>query len=517
MLGIKTLKGQIISQFVVVIAPITLLLVVQSFLEIQRSHVLNQSSLAYDRAVESRLDYQVFVNGVTDAVDTGKLGQTSVESLNKVKIDLEKLGAIYPSRDMTVIVREVDPMLKKITADPSIASLIPFRDVIRGVDKAITGEAEWHRKSHAGIHQEIIQAADKKNVIVLVAALVTLLIAAYFIHRMIVSLTRPLSLAISVANKIAQGDLNNQIDVRGGNEIGQLLESLKVMNENLLNIVGGVKAASDTLTTSSSKLFGETDDVMNRANMQSERVVQVSAAMEEMSASSKEIAISSTGTAEAAAKAQSIVHISTASMAKNMEITGRIVETVKSSSKSVSELSREIQKIGEITTVIKEIADQTSLLALNAAIEAARAGEQGRGFAVVADEVKKLAGRTSSSTVDITNMVSAIEQKTQAVVESMNRVMYDVGEGARDSRSTSETLQQIVVAANEVTDLATHIAGAVKEQSAASGETAKNMEKFLALTEENTASIHAVRDASKKLTSMSVELQRMVGQFKLRT
>ncbi len=513
---IGNLKSRIIMQFAVVITPIALILLVQSILEMKNSQLISEYSLAYDLAVDAKSGYHEFVNGVTLAVDTGNLGSTAIEALRKVNKDVKELDAVYPSRDTDKISQEIETLLEAVVSNPSIDALIPLRNSINHADKAISEAVTWRKGEHARIHSEAIQNANTQSMIVMVATLITLMVAVYFIHRMIVSLTRPLAIAINMADKIAEGDLGSEIEVSGGSEMGQLLRSLNIMNANLRKIVGGVQMAANAMAASSAKLAIETDDVMDRANTQSGGVIQVGTAMEEMSASAAEVANSAAGTAEAAMKAQHIVNVSTSSMAKNMEITARVVAMVKLSSGSVGELNAEIQKIGEISSVIKEIAEQTNLLALNAAIEAARAGEQGRGFAVVADEVKKLAGRTNSSTVAIANIVKTIEQRTQAVVEAMGRVSLNVEEGAKDSRATSDMLQQIVVAANQVTDLAKHIEGAVKEQSSASVETAANIEKFSTLTRENTASIESVRHTTKDLANTAIELQHLVGQFKLR-
>jgi len=196
-------------------------------------------------------------------------------------------------------------------------------------------------------------------------------------------------------------------------------------------------------------------------------------------------------------------------------VTRRIEEAVASSSATINGLSQSIDRVGEITKVIKDIADQTNLLALNAAIEAARAGEQGRGFAVVADEVRKLAERTATSTTDIANMVESIKGASGAAVDAIGKIEREVGAGAGYNRQTGDTLRRIVEAAVGVADSAHQIAGAVQEQSAASEDIARNMERISALTEENNDSIKQVGDAASDMAGTAAELQRLVGQFKI--
>jgi methyl-accepting chemotaxis protein len=227
------------------------------------------------------------------------------------------------------------------------------------------------------------------------------------------------------------------------------------------------------------------------------------------------VAHNASGVENGANHAQQIAHEGSAMMAKSIEATRRIEEAVASSTTTINSLSQSFDKVGEITRVIKDIAEQTNLLALNAAIEAARAGEQGRGFAVVADEVRKLAERTASSTADISSMLETIKGSSSAAVTAIGKIEHEVTTGADYNRSTGETLSRIVEAAAGVSESAHQIAEAVKEQSTASEDIASNMEKISSLTEQNNVSIREVDDAAKAMSVTASELQRLVGQFKV--
>jgi methyl-accepting chemotaxis protein len=327
------------------------------------------------------------------------------------------------------------------------------------------------------------------------------------------AIARPLQEAVQVFDQISRGNLNNTIHVHGDNEISRVMKALASMQADLKKIIGEIIHSANAISSRSESLLAEVDKVASHSRSQQDRVMQVSAAMEEVSVSVTEVANGSESAANAATDSMKLVQEGNSQMARSMDATNRVVGAVESSAQTIEQLNENIQKIGAITQVIKEIAEQTNLLALNAAIEAARAGEQGRGFAVVADEVRKLAERTSASTADISQMVETIQSTTGNAVRSMGQARHEVEGGMTYIRATGESLSQITEAARRVNEMAQHIASASKEQSAASEDVAKNMEQISVLIEENTVSIHEVEHASAELAKTANELRGLVKRF----
>lgn len=315
--------------------------------------------------------------------------------------------------------------------------------------------------------------------------------------------------------KVAQGDLNVTVPFKRNDELGEMALSLDDTTAHLKKIVEGVKQAADKAALSSANLSHQLEQVISRGATRNERVMHVAAAMEEISTANSEVASSAGDAGEAVHRNEEYARQGDANMGKNRAAMEKVVATAHNSVNIVSNLNDSIQKIGQITTVIKEIADQTNLLALNAAIEAARAGEQGRGFAVVADEVRKLAERTSNSTSEISGVVESIRTETEAAVASMSEVEREVQESANFNRLTGEALKQIVEAANQVTGLVGHIAESTREQTSATEDVARNMEEISALTEENSANIRQVGQAADDVSHIATELQHLVGQFRV--
>jgi methyl-accepting chemotaxis protein len=194
----------------------------------------------------------------------------------------------------------------------------------------------------------------------------------------------------------------------------------------------------------------------------------------------------------------------------------RISDVVRESAESISALAKSANQIGEITSVIDDIADQTNLLALNAAIEAARAGEQGRGFAVVADEVRKLAERTGKATGEITAMIKGIQVQTEEAVNSMETGIKEVDMGRELADKAGNSLNEIVTVSHQVMDMIQQIATAAEEQSSAAEQISKNVEDVATVAKESTNGAERSAAAAEQLNRQAEGLQSMVAQFQLK-
>lgn len=335
---------------------------------------------------------------------------------------------------------------------------------------------------------------------------------AWVITRSIVG---PLNEAVNVAKKISTGDLTSRIHVSGKDETAHLMTALKEMNKSLGRIISGVKNASDSVGQNAALLSGAMDHAASQVRTQNERIMAVSAAVEQMSASIGEITHGAQGVRDASEQSRGIARENDQNVTQSMAATQRVVQAVEFSGSAIGELSNSIHKITEFTQVINSIADQTNLLALNATIEAARAGEQGRGFAVVADEVRVLSQRTTTSTSQIASMINSVKQRATEATVSMDRVKLEVAAGSRLVETTAASIRKINEAADRVSELTHHIADATREQNGATEEAARNMEHVAQLAEQSFATLKQLDQAAGKLTGTCAELRELVAQFKL--
>jgi len=202
-------------------------------------------------------------------------------------------------------------------------------------------------------------------------------------------------------------------------------------------------------------------------------------------------------------------------VSQTVDVIKGLADATRDTSAKIEELGRSSDQIGQIIGVIDDIADQTNLLALNAAIEAARAGEQGRGFAVVADEVRKLAERTTQATKQIAHMIKTIQEETKKAVEAMKSGTNKVDAGVESAREAGAALEKIIHSADGVQDMVTHIATAATEQASATEQVNSNMEQIAKMVHNSSIGAQESARACQDLSNLALDLQQLVGRFKL--
>ncbi|MEI7611568.1 MAG: methyl-accepting chemotaxis protein [Betaproteobacteria bacterium] len=310
-------------------------------------------------------------------------------------------------------------------------------------------------------------------------------------------------------------NLTRRISISGNDEMAQVAISVNALLEEFQSVLRSMKEAGSHVSCTS-------DELSNSVSQLSAAVEQQNEATSSMAASVEEMAVSVTHVSDSSTTAQGIAQESRTNAKAGGQIIDQTVremvemaESVQGTSRTMEKLSQRTDEIGSIVSVIKEIADQTNLLALNAAIEAARAGEQGRGFAVVADEVRKLAERTTLSTKEVADVISAIQNETRHAVADMSLIAIQVTKNAESAQQAGDSIIQIREGSDRVVEVSSDIATALKEQSTASEMIAKQVEVIASMSEENTAAMSEARKASEALKKLSTEMQQMVDRFKV--
>jgi methyl-accepting chemotaxis protein len=331
-------------------------------------------------------------------------------------------------------------------------------------------------------------AADRGLMFLLIgigtAALVVGSIFAVVITR---SITNPLQLAVGVAKTVAAGILTSKVEVNGKDEIAQLLQSLKDMNESLVKTVSEVRTSTEAITLASHEIASGNADLSARTESQASSLEETASSMEELTSTVKQ-------NADNARQANQLVVTASTVAGKGGVVVAQVVHTMG----SIKESSR---KIVDIIGVIDGIAFQTNILALNAAVEAARAGEQGRGFAVVAAEVRNLAQRSAGAAKEIKQLIG----------DSVEKV--DLGSHLVDE--AGKTMELIVTSVKQVTDIMTEITAATQEQSNGIEEVNQAITQMDEMTQQNAALVEQAAAAAASMQDQSDKLLQSVGSFKL--
>jgi methyl-accepting chemotaxis protein len=390
---------------------------------------------------------------------------------------------------------------------PALDALLEATNsLIQVQGKILQDSADTARATYASAHTQLIAFQ-------VFAALVAAFLAAWIIRAVTGPLGGEPDEAKQAVEKISMGDLTAEIKVRQGDE-QSLMAATRLMQDGLRKMVGKLQANAADVAAAAEQLASTSSQVATATEAQSEAASSMSAAVEEMTVSISHVS-------DSAREARNVTTRAGDMSQEGNQIIQDVVTDMHDISQAVGEAAETIQRMGDssqkisiIVQVIKEVADQTNLLALNAAIEAARAGEQGRGFAVVADEVRKLAERTTKATTEISGMIGEVQSSAQSAVETMNLAVSRVEQGVGMAQRAQTSILGISDSAQRVISAVNEISGALSEQSVASNEIARNVEKIAQMSEENSAATRQAADTALHLGDLAAATNAAAAQFR---
>jgi len=334
----------------------------------------------------------------------------------------------------------------------------------------------------------------------------------FFLKRTIVKDILDCARMVGVLSQ-GQGDLTAQIPVHSKDEIGQLANGINMLTGKLREIIADLYTQAEQVAVSICTIKQGTGGAVQAAAEQKEQAISVAVAAEEMAATLNDVAANTQRAAQLSSQVDSAAGSGMAAVGDTFECMETISGSVDETLGTVERLTDSTGKIGEIITLIEDIADQTNLLALNAAIEAARAGEYGRGFAVVADEVKSLSAKTAASTKEIAVIIRSIQVESRAAMTSMTVEKERVGEGVAKAVAARDSLTNIMQLSGEATDMINQIACATEEQSSTTDEISSKIHHV----SEAASTVHSQMERNdvtfQELAVVAEQIFTTVGKF----
>ena len=384
------------------------------------------------------------------------------------------------------------------------------------LDEAINALIEMEARDAEMLHEESTALYKTMRMLSIVLILVGMALGIAFGFSIIRGINRSVNELRGVMVKMsADGNLGARAKVYGQDEIGEAATAFNALIDGFANIIRQVLGHAGTVSGTAAQLSASSLQIAQGSQAQSEAAASTAAAVEQITVSINSVAANTEDVRKLSEKSLQQTQQGNQSVTAMIGEIHSVQEAVNQIAGSVKEFVDSTRAIAGMTQQVKEIADQTNLLALNAAIEAARAGEQGRGFAVVADEVRKLAEKSANSANEIDQVTSSLNQKS-------THVEATVQAGLRSLQTTQghiERVSTVLTEASEAVTQSSHgvgdIAASVSEQSLASSEIARNVEKIAQMSEENHAAVESNTQGIVRLEQLAKELQGAVSRFKV--
>ncbi|OMP67340.1 methyl-accepting chemotaxis protein [Domibacillus epiphyticus] len=522
-------------------------------INLQTAKVINAKEIKYVAAEQAKSIRGYVITGNDKLLQDFENAQKDFSSAHK------KLGTLLETDSGKKMLEELDQLQVDYiqTADQVIA--YKQQNNTAGYTKLLTGELapltdeiskkaiELEKLCQDVLDQEnettLQLATQVKNVLLVVAAIAVLagFLIAFYIGRII---SKPVTKVAQAAKQIADGNLSiSDIEVKNKDEIGEMAKAFNRMKKDLQELIRKLGESADQIAASSQQLSASSEQSMQAASQVTETVQDISTAaedqinsmednkkgMEESSAGLQRIAESASTVSESSTEVLGEAEQGNEIIEKTIHQMEGITVSVQDVSAVIKDLGENSKEIGNITAVIKQIADQTNLLALNAAIEAARAGEHGKGFAVVADEVRKLAEQSQQSSKQIESIINTIQENTGHAVNVMEKGTEDVKSGTEIVNQAGQAFRRILNSIQEVTTQVQEVSAATEEISAsteqltgsmdqltkASAKIATSTQGVAASSEEQLASTQEIAASADSLSKLAQELQKEVSKFKI--
>ncbi|EFL52171.1 methyl-accepting chemotaxis sensory transducer [Solidesulfovibrio fructosivorans JJ]] len=515
-----------------------------------------------------RLNFmQDLVEKVDASLYEGRGDVTIVSHAGLVAASSDHPGAI--GKPLKTIFKEWKGLVEAVKAGKAQLDVSPNSGMYRALAPISLGRTDHPWAVLIRVHPDIVLAQSRELDATMAAlnhdsalwqvgvALGVTVLALGVLWAFAAGLVRPLRQAAAFAGKVAEGDFSQSLAINQADETGVLAKALTRMVDNLkgmiaqaeeksreaaaeaerarqavaeadearkhaaqaerqgkLNAASLVEEVSGAVAQASAELSAQIEQSKEGADLQRRHTGETATAMEEMNATVLEVARNASEAAQGSGQARDKAKAGADVVQQVIAAINGVQEQASSLRSNMDELGKQAEGIGNIISVISDIADQTNLLALNAAIEAARAGEAGRGFAVVADEVRKLAEKTMTATSEVGDAIRAIQIGARSSVEGVEGAARAVDQATDLAGRSGGMLEEIVSIVEASADQVRSIATASEQQSAASEQINRAVEDINKISEDTADAMAKAAVSVEELSNQAENLTRLVETLK---
>lgn len=476
---------------------------------------------------------QVIINELSDVSTTEKISYLK-NRMRKINLHYteyeEEMSRYSKTPESNIILKKVKALHNEMLSQlPALYSLVDnkkienfvslreesFMPIARELRLALDEFSDFQRAraNENGLEAKSTFVSSKRLVVFsLFLSVLATLVLAYIYTK---SLVLPLRRAVAIAEKIASGDLTQEIIDPARDEAADLVRALAEMQNKLRDALSRIGISSEQLASTSEELNVVTAHSSDTVDKQSDQINMAASAVSQLRSAIEEVAKTASYTSNSVEVANKKTVAGKEKILDTINSIKLLRSDIKISGQSVRQLVNNIKDISTVLEVIRSIAEQTNLLALNAAIEAARAGENGRGFAVVADEVRALAYRTQESTKDIEKMLKSVDEVTVKTESSMNKSSELSTSSLRVAEDAGAAFEEILLLVNDINSQSATIASAAEEQATVAKEVDTNLNLIKVLSSETSEGADQTSASSTELAKLADRLNELILRFKL--
>lgn len=313
---------------------------------------------------------------------------------------------------------------------------------------------------------------------------------------------------------LGDGDLTAEATVTE-DFTGAIADAINYAIHQLRELVARIQDTAENVSAAANETRATALQLADASMHQAQEISGASKAISDMAVTIDQVSANASESANVALRSVTIATNGANVVQSNVRGMDTIREQIQDTSKRIKRLGESSQEIGDIVSLISDIADQTNILALNAAIQASMAGDAGRGFAVVADEVQRLAERSASAAKQVATLVKTIQTDTNEAVSSMEQTTSEVVKGAQLAHDAGSSLEEIQEVSATLAELIGDISEAARRQAQSAGQVSGTMSVIQSITSQTTAATNNTAASVGELAEMAVELRAFVAGFKL--